>query len=237
MRPPAGPATRALTRISVSASSAAASREPRRRLPSARSPITDRAPARAEHRGHGLVRHAIPPRSLAGGRARQLTPNAATMRARAVRPRSPHAGDREPRPPLTSARKRGESESRFGSVPVGTAEGTPREGALMVPVSSRLPMSSSDQADLRSDWRVATLARSEPVCPPARAPSAQAFELRCAHARPAGCAAVLRAGRAGEVVACTREHGARVHGFTAVWCGPQRLGLIAAVVTRPGGGA
>src|SRR5690348_9397555 len=28
--------------------------------------------------------------------------------------------------------------------------------------------------------------------------------------------------------------GARMHGFTAVWYGPQRLGLMAAAVTRPG---
>ena len=28
--------------------------------------------------------------------------------------------------------------------------------------------------------------------------------------------------------------GARMHGSTAVWCGPQRLGLMAAAVTRPG---
>jgi hypothetical protein len=103
----------------------------------------------------------------------------------------------------------------MGSVPVGPAAGTPREGALIVPVSSRSSTSSRDEAGLRTDPRVATLAAKELVCPPARAPKPLAFELRCADAHLVGCAEVLRAVRAGNVVAL-----ARVHGFTPVWCGP-----------------
>jgi len=47
---------------------------------------------------------------------------------------------------------------------------------------------------------------------------------------------VLRAGRADDVVALACEHGARVHGFTAVWYSPQRLAVMTAAVTLPSGG-
>jgi hypothetical protein len=63
-----------------------------------------------------------------------------------------------------------------------------------------------------------------------------AFELRCADAHLVGCAAVLRAESAGDVVALARDHVARLPGLTAGWYGPQRLAVVAAAVTRPGGG-
>jgi len=106
----------------------------------------------------------------------------------------------------------------------------------MVPVSSRSSASSTDEAALRTNPRVATLTTEEPVCPPAPAPWQHAFELPCAAAHPVGCAAVLRAGRADDVVALACEHGARVHGFTAVWYSPQRLAVMTAAVTLPSGG-
>jgi hypothetical protein len=106
----------------------------------------------------------------------------------------------------------------------------------MVPVSSRSSTSSPDEAGLGTDPRVATLAAKELVCPPARVPSPLAFELRCADAHLVGCAAVLGAESAGDVVALAHEHGARLRGFTTVWYDPQRLAVIAAAVTRPGGG-
>jgi hypothetical protein len=125
--------------------------------------------------------------------------------------------------------------SRYGSVPVGTAAGTPREGALMVPVRSRSSTSSPDEPGLRPDSPVATLAAKEPVCPPAPAPSPHTFELRCADSHPAGRAAVLRAERAGDAVVLARGHGARVHGFAPVLSGPERLAVIAAAIELPGG--
>jgi hypothetical protein len=54
-------------------------------------------------------------------------------------------------------------------------------------------------------------------------------------AHPTGCEAVLGAERAGDVVALACEHGALVHGFTAVWYRPERVAVIAAAVTRGGG--
>jgi hypothetical protein len=85
---------------------------------------------------------------------------------------------------------------------------------------------------MRTDPRDATLNTEKPVYPPARAAVPHVFGLWCADVH----AAVPGAGRAGDVVALAREHGALVHGFTSVCCGPQRLGLMAAV-TRPDGGA
>jgi hypothetical protein len=58
--------------------------------------------------------------------------------------------------------------------------------------------------------------------------------VRCADAHPAGCAEVLGAERAGDVLALACEHGALVHGFTSVWYGPERLAVMAAAVTRGG---
>jgi hypothetical protein len=66
--------------------------------------------------------------------------------------------------------------------------------------------------------------------------SRHAFEVRCADAHPAGCAEVLDAERAGDVVALAREHGTLAHGFTAVWYGPEWLAVIAAAATEPDGG-
>ena len=125
--------------------------------------------------------------------------------------------------------------SRYGSASVGTAEGTPREGALMVPVSSRSPTSSPGNPALRRDSRVATPALEVPVCPPPRARSPHAFEVRCADAHPEGCEAVLGGEVAGDAVALALEHGSLVHGFTSVWYGPERLAIVAAAVTRGGG--
>src|SRR5688572_23794285 len=96
----------------------------------------------------------------------------------------------------------------FGSVSVGTADGTPRKGALMVPVISRSFRSSPDNPDLGRDPRVATPAVENVVTPP-RAPP-YAFEVRCSDAHPASCAEVLGAERAGDVVALACEHGALV---------------------------
>ena len=98
----------------------------------------------------------------------------------------------------------------MGSVAVGTAEDTPREGGLsMTPVGS---------------YRSAS------------APLPPAFEVRCADIHPGSCQQVLRAPRPGEVVALACEHGKLVHGFTAVWYSPQRLAVMAAAVTWPTGG-
>jgi hypothetical protein len=106
----------------------------------------------------GLVRHAISPRRLAG--ARSAADCAPTDDARTGRPvwldaRAMIADSAR----LDIGENHEESRgSRYGSVSVGTAEGTPREGALMVPVSCRSSTSSPDEPRLRPDSRVATLA-------------------------------------------------------------------------------
>jgi hypothetical protein len=78
------------------------------------------------------------------------------------------------------------------------------------------------------DTRAGTPVRTEP----ARAPSRQRFELRCAEIHAVGCNAMLRAACSRDVVAVACEHGAVAHGFTGVWYGPKRLAVIAAAVTQ-----
>jgi Protein of unknown function (DUF1059) len=56
--------------------------------------------------------------------------------------------------------------------------------------------------------------------------------LRCADVHSAGCNRELRARRPEDVVELAREHGAVVHGFTAVWYSKQRLATIAAAIGR-----
>jgi hypothetical protein len=80
----------------------------------------------------------------------------------------------------------------------------------MAPVGS--DWSPDGAVGSRADARLAALAPGEPRLRPARGPSSQAFEVRCADVHPGGCNKLLRAERSSDVVALVREHGALVHG-------------------------
>jgi predicted small metal-binding protein len=66
---------------------------------------------------------------------------------------------------------------------------------------------------------------------PGRSLLPQVFELWCADVHPVCCDETLRAASLEELLACTREHGERAHGFTAVWYSAERLAAIAEAVT------
>ena len=70
---------------------------------------------------------------------------------------------------------------------------------------------------------------------PAGSPLARTlFEFRCADVHPFGCQTLLSGVTPTELVACAREHGARVHGFTPAFYRPER---IAAMVGAASNGA
>ena len=99
-------------------------------------------------------------------------------------------------------------------------------------MSSSSVLSRDDAGPSRTDPRTATLARKESARQPARVPSRQRFELRCAEIHAVGCSHMLRATSARAVVALACEHGALAHGFTGVWYSPKRLAVMAEAVTQ-----
>jgi hypothetical protein len=102
----------------------------------------------------------------------------------------------------------------------------------MTAVGSHGSASSPDTAaGVRTSARIAALGPSDSSPRPARAPLPPAFEVRCADIHPGRCEQVLRAPRAGDVVALACEHGKLVHGFTAVYYSDKRLAAIDAAVT------
>ena len=66
--------------------------------------------------------------------------------------------------------------------------------------------------------------------PPGRALLPQMFELRCADVHPVRCDESMSSADHEELVARTREHGERAHGFTAVWYSAGRLAAMAEAV-------
>ena len=118
--------------------------------------------------------------------------------------------------------------SRYGSAPAGTAEGTPREGALhgarqqsVVHVLAGLPGSCAEiRVSRRPRSRRPFVSRHE------RGPRTD-FEVRCADAHPEG----LRGGagrrsrrRRGRARARARLQ--LVHGLAWFWYGPERLAIV-----------
>jgi hypothetical protein len=112
----------------------------------------------------------------------------------------------------------------YGSAAVGTAEGRPGKGWLMLPASSFWSVFSPDEADAsRTDEECLS---PGPWTRSDRRVVARRFELRCADVHPFGCQAALRAETLIDMVALACEHGALVHGLTPAWYSPERLQVI-----------
>ena len=58
------------------------------------------------------------------------------------------------------------------------------------------------------------------------------FEIGCNDLHPVGCAETLCGNSVSDLVVTAMEHGAAVHGFTAVWYSRERRDSMAAAITR-----
>jgi hypothetical protein len=168
-------------------------------------------------------------------RRRRFAPaRAPASRACAGASRSPRARPRAPRGPAT-VRGRRRARQRTAN-PTGHAR-TGRRGALgargmILEPSPGLTIGKIgrrvgglDMGVSRSERPRGRPGKGRSWCPSAVARQCRRPTSRvCAHARRSRL----------EDTRMLVATGARMHGSTAVWCGPQRLGLMAAAVTRPG---
>ena len=67
--------------------------------------------------------------------------------------------------------------------------------------------------------------------PPARPLPPQMFELRCADVHPVPCDEAMNAASPEQLLARTRAHGERAHGFTPAWYNAERLAAMAEAVS------
>ncbi len=65
---------------------------------------------------------------------------------------------------------------------------------------------------------------------PGRPLSPQVFELRCTDVHPVRCDETISAASFDQLLARTRAHGERAHGFTPAWYNAERLAATADVL-------
>jgi hypothetical protein len=58
------------------------------------------------------------------------------------------------------------------------------------------------------------------------------FDLACSAVHPVRCTVVLSSQSPDDLLDLACAHGARAHGFTPAWYGPQRRGQMARMITQ-----